>query len=130
MRRILLFVSFLFRISSFVQTHVWQPTNGPYDGSVWCLAGTRSGNLFAGGPNGIFRSSDQGNHWASVGFTVNNAIFAVAGDSSGSVLAGAVDGIYRSTDDGASWSLLGFSNSQIKSIAVDSKGWIFVGRGD
>ncbi len=57
---------------------------------------------------GIYKSSDAGKHWISVGggFTVNFSNYiTIAGDSEAVFAATYRDGILRSTDQGTTWSL-------------------------
>lgn len=82
----------------------WQPTNGPYGGQVNCEA-IMGQTLFAGtAQQGVFTSTDNGNHW-----TVNNnglgnwTVWALQ-TVGANIFAGTTDGIYLSTDNGASWS--------------------------
>lgn len=81
----------------------WLPTNGPYGGLVYSFASSKQGDLYAGTRGGVFRSTDQGDHW--VGTALNDKlVLAVAVDSSGNIFAGTdYYGILRSTDKGATW---------------------------
>ena len=56
----ILLLVFGFALDGFGQ---WVQTNGPYGGSVWCLAMHKS-DIFAGTDGGgIFRSTDSGATW-------------------------------------------------------------------
>ena len=98
---------------------------------------TGSGMLFAGTADGVFRSSDEGDHWrkSSLGITVPR-ILCMAEDSAGVLFAGSYGGgVYRSTDQGAEWSEanegirnIGYDRKNIHSFASDSRrGFLYAG---
>jgi len=61
----------------------------------------RGSYIFAGTPNGVYRSSNDGKDWSESVWTGAN-VFAIAAEGS-NVMAGTSKGIYRSTNNGLSW---------------------------
>ena len=118
------------------------------DGTTWSHKGsatynsirflqTQSGALLAiNGWNGVYRSTDQGEHWDSSGLALVLGLESVAMDHRGVLYAGGYDpsppgddssgnynysSLYRSTDDGRTWAGTSFShqyNSNINDIAI------------
>lgn len=81
----------------------WVQTNGPYGRTVNCFT-VQGSNIFAGTNEfGVYRTSDNGEHW----FAVNNGVsnynvisFLVNGNY---IFAGTDNGLFRSTDSGDNW---------------------------
>jgi hypothetical protein len=102
---------------------------------VLSLAINLSGYIFAGtNGNGVCRSMDGGNSWASVFFGFKNYnVFPVAINPSGDIFAGTgdgtYDGVYLSTDNGETWTTVhnGMPNDNVNSLATNSSGYIFAG---
>lgn len=88
------------------QAPFWQPSNGPYTGSVDNLVRTPGRTLFANAGPWIFRSTNDGARWTRLARNdVPVMLFAVGSLASGTILALAPDRIlWRSTDNGDSWS--------------------------
>ena len=99
----------------------------------------RSGDIFAGSAGcgtGVYRSTDNGDHWTLVnnGLTSTD-IAALAIDQDGHIFAGTCSqfgvggGIFRSIDNGATWTEQnsGFTAIDVNSLAIDSSGKIFAG---
>lgn len=81
----------------------WVPTNGPYGGHVYSFAESKQGDLYVATRGGVFRSTDQGDHWSETALN-NKNVFAVAVDSSGIIFAGTdYFGVLRSTDKELTW---------------------------
>ncbi len=93
----------------------WEPTNGPFGGSIACFA-ENSTHLFGGTTGGIFgkgifRSADHGAHWT----TCNNGLSSSGQGkhvqamtvSGAYVIASTGEGIYRSADNGDTWTFCG-----------------------
>ena len=99
----------------------WVQTNGPYGGSVVCLAASGT-NLFAGTRgDGVFVSTNNGTNWTqgSIGLT-NLSVWALA-VSGTNLFAGTVGGgVFLSTNNGASWtqSSIGLTNLSVWAFAV------------
>ena len=77
-------------------------TNGPYCGSITCIAS--SGNKIYAGTfdSGIFMSSDNGNSWS----TNNNFHHLISSINikDNTIYVGTESGLYTSNDEGNSWS--------------------------
>jgi hypothetical protein len=61
-------------------------------------------NIYAGGDNGFYLSTNSGISWSQSGLTgtIVNSL-AVSGNN---VFAGTIDGVYLSTDNGSAWAVL------------------------
>jgi len=125
-RRYLIIVCFF--LATFIQINLaqnfWQPTNGPYGGGVSGVGQDSNGTIYCGTMNGVFRSSDHGDHWEFSSPTlpkqIINHFYMIHNDI---MLATVNNGdLYRSTDLGNSWSsvLLLSSNYYITDLAFDS----------
>ena len=85
----------------------WERTNGPHDAIFSLFSSGRI--VFAGGMNGIYRSTNNGASWAIVDTTIDladsviGAVYAFA-ENNENLFAGGWYGIDRSTDNGLSWS--------------------------
>ncbi len=103
---------------------------------------TASNKIFAGTPDGIYYSTDNGDSWNRI-FDLNlmsAAIRSIIINSSGNLFAAAdggdfwtsSSGVYISTDDGNKWTQLtsGLKDIAVYSLAVDSKGYIYAGAKD
>ncbi len=103
----------------------WKQTSGPEGGAINALGTNGSSTIFAAaGNNGIFRSLDNGAHWAASGLNnltiggfifKGNYVFAIDQNA----------GLWRSKDNGNSWTNLNFSD-YIISFTVKGNN-IFVG---
>jgi photosystem II stability/assembly factor-like uncharacterized protein len=80
--------------------------NGLTGLSVYALATApnESGgtDLYAGTGEGVFRTSDNGDHWTNVSF-VYSQVRGLEVTPSGAILAGTEADVFRSTDGGATW---------------------------
>jgi photosystem II stability/assembly factor-like uncharacterized protein len=59
-------------------------------------------DLYAGTGEGVFLSSDNGDHWTNVSF-IYSRVQALEVTPSGAILAGTEADVFRSTDGGATW---------------------------
>lgn len=104
--------------------------NGPFGqtiASVQALTLSGKDTIYAGSfGNGIFRSSDRGGTWASVGAGVSDPfILALATGRDGAIYAGTFrGGVFRSKDEGKSWQPVneGLKRLEIKSLLVTDEG--------
>jgi len=124
---------FFSRDFALAQANVWQPTNGPYGGTVTAVAVNRnSGQIYimiAG--EGVFRSQNNGASWMPVntGLT-NKSVNALALNANGDLFAATSTGIFRSTNNGDSWSSIntGLTLLDVRSFAVNlNTGHLFAG---
>jgi photosystem II stability/assembly factor-like uncharacterized protein len=117
---------------SLAQSNFWVQTSGPFGGTVYTLATTPDGRIFAGTDlSGIvYLSTNKGATWAEAGnglsaYTVVQAIAVLK--PAGYVLAGSSDGMYRTTDNGSNWIQVGLSGTLVTAMATDTAGRIFAG---
>lgn len=107
----------------------WQQTGGPTGGAVVALAANTNGDIYAGTVGaGIFRSTDNGDHWVQVNENLSDLyIESFAVNSLGEVFVGTYDGVSFSNNNGNSWNHLGLANIPIFSLAINPNGDIFAG---
>lgn len=105
----------------------WVKTAGPNAGAVLCLAFDSAGNLFAGTENGVYKSPDRGQNWAS--FTSGlpgNAVYALSVDAHDRLYAGLeAGGLFRSPAASDNWVNVGPANYTVWTVAVSAAGHIF-----
>lgn len=110
-----------FPFTSEAQTDFWERTDGPYDAIVYTLVSNSDGHLFAGTNRGIFRSTDQGQHWSEIGVGVslleNTSIRAIFILPNGDILVSNFFDVFRSTDKGNTWIKTGFNTKEIRGFA-------------
>ena len=101
--------------------------NGLGNKYVRAVARSSTGYLFAGGDYGIYKSTDQGASWNSVGLNICG-VKKVAVNSQNNVFA-ASWGMGRSSDLGQTWETInnGIDNYDIRAILVHNNGDIFAG---
>ena len=101
----------------------WQESTGPEGGSVWALAATSGGDIYAGlwREGGVFRSVDQGVTWVEVGLKGTNITDIIITDD-GTIFASSSNGyVYRSQDQGGTWPVSGSSlTSSEGALAYDA----------
>lgn len=86
---------------------IWTPL-GPDGGSVWALAVDPDDEnaVYAGTVNGVFKSSDAGETWASASRglgPIGQWVWALAATSEAVYAGTNGNGAYKSTDGGATW---------------------------
>jgi photosystem II stability/assembly factor-like uncharacterized protein len=89
-----------------------------------------SNNIYASvWAGGISRSTDNGETWTPKNNGLASATVYCIATKPGYIFAGTYNGIFRSTDDGESWTdcTNGLGSWDIRSLAVDSSGQVFVG---
>jgi photosystem II stability/assembly factor-like uncharacterized protein len=116
----------------------WSSVNYPTIDTDWRSEGPifwHNGSLFSiyGQHSTLFRSNDNGDHWAADTIKLHYDVARVEewvfdGDSSNIFMGVARDpnGIYRSTDNGDSWSYIPGSNNWPRGLAVHEN-FLFVG---
>jgi len=81
--------------------------------------------------SGIYRSTDNGEHWDWIGITPGKKYLAhtLLTTSAGHIFAGGQDGAFRTTDNGLSWSAADFGTpyGSVRSLVVNSRGYLFRG---
>ena len=101
----------------------WVQTNGPYGGTINCIAADGA-HIFAGTENGgIFLSNNNSGNWTAVnnGLPIGTNIYFSSIRSlliSGTKVFAGTNGIYLSTDYGNSWTLLSLSNNNINALVL------------
>ena len=80
----------------------WMQTNGPYGGTITCFA-VSSTSLFAGTPDGVYLSTNQGGNWTLVNNGLAEILINDLAVSGTNLFAGTGDGIFLSKDDGTNW---------------------------
>ncbi|TAL66919.1 MAG: T9SS type A sorting domain-containing protein, partial [Bacteroidetes bacterium] len=124
------FFVLLFIISSknLVSDDYWEKLNSPYCATVYSLAESNNGDMYAGVRDGIYKSTDLGISWKRV-FKVDKDNSSILIDREGIIYAGFDQCFFRSTDNGQTWdSLMTFVHSpfEVTSIVMNSKNEIFV----
>jgi photosystem II stability/assembly factor-like uncharacterized protein len=113
------------------------PVRGTFSAGVYAISidpGTPS-TLYAGGPYGVFKSTDAGESWVFSRVGRSNDVHVIVIDpfQASTVYAGTMDGFFRSTDGARTWSAGGKGLKVpcvISAIAVDPtrRGVVYVGR--
>jgi photosystem II stability/assembly factor-like uncharacterized protein len=104
-------------------------TVGLTNTTVYELAISINGNIFAGTSSQIFHSTNNGDSWTalSTGFT-EAPVNALAINGSGHVFTGFLGGVFRSTDNGDSWTEVNAGmDSEVRALASSYDGRVFVG---
>lgn len=99
MKNAILFIVIAVLSSSFSYAQdFWQQTNGPTIGYIKSLAANGAGHIFAGTGAGVFRSTDNGDHWTPINEGLTSPpIWSLAINSNGYLFAGTSGGgVYRS----------------------------------
>jgi photosystem II stability/assembly factor-like uncharacterized protein len=101
------FIVFAIFLTVFLHDSVvaqWVQGTGTNGGYIGTLAGNES-YVFAGGPAGAFRSSDNGSNWtiSSSGLVINDIIRLAVSDTSLFAVIGGQGGVFRSDDQGLTW---------------------------
>ncbi len=95
----------------------WKQAAGPYGGQITSLA-TFAGDVFAGTPAGVYRSTDSGATWTSSMAAVGTIPITSITVLDTAVFATKANGVYRSTDKGRSWRQIGTGLSNASDITV------------
>jgi photosystem II stability/assembly factor-like uncharacterized protein len=83
----------------------WEPLSGPPTSPIIALAASTDGSIvYAGSPDGLFRSGDGGRSWTPSPY--KGSAFAVAASADGRVVAlvSRETEFFRSEDGGVTWS--------------------------
>ena len=117
-------------------TWTWQQSsNGLPSTTIVSLVIGSNGDVIAGTngyQNGIYRSSDDGQHWIPT--TLDSVdVWSKITVSPGQILAGTAEGyVFQSVDDGKSWTNIseGLPGDWVKSFVVGADGSVLVGTGE
>ncbi|MBI3812307.1 MAG: hypothetical protein HY283_08910 [Nitrospirae bacterium] len=92
-----------------------------------------TGMIFAGTARfGVFRSADEGLHWAKVNTgLLNTQVSALLFDSRGKLYAATGNGVFRSEDRGDHWTAFntGMADVLVRSLIIDRAGALYAGTG-
>jgi len=110
----------------------WKPVGDLPDSNILSLSVTKDDGLLVGTVSqGVFFSSDSGDHWIKISQSIPDMnIQAIAVDSSGNYIIGTSQkNVFRSTDQGAHWTNIsgGALTGFLRSIVVNKAGVIFIG---
>ncbi len=107
--------------------NTWEATSVPGSGDITSIY-KYDNYLFTGRTSGVYRTSDEGDSWATVNNGLQSIPFVSAFTDAGNyIFVVCNDGIYRSSDDGDNWTKLNsFPNYQVYSITHNGNN-IFVG---
>lgn len=96
---------------------------------IGCLAIDSSGLIYAGAGGGsVWLSTDDGASWSlKAGFGVLYQVNSLTADFAGDIYAATDSGVYVSRDHGTNWEQCGLTTKMIKSVYVNSSGYIFAG---
>jgi len=99
----------------------WEPTNGPYGGSIYAITTTPNGMIYAGaGYGGVFKSSDKGLNWQNAGLV--GTVYSLFALSDSVIFAGTHSVyFYRTRDAGNTWQL---KNNGLPAFSVTSMAYI------
>ncbi len=106
----------------------WEPLNNlnTNQGSVICISFDVSDNVYVGTGTGIYKSTNNGEDWATLPQFGPVQVDAITFNDSGYIFAGTSYGVYRSTDDGTTWTQLP-TGGGTRTVAVAPNGYIFAG---
>jgi photosystem II stability/assembly factor-like uncharacterized protein len=104
--------------------------NGIGYNNIRALAKNSTGSLLAGGAYALYKSTNAGSNWYSVGLPICGVNHIII-NSNDDIFAG-VYGVNRSTDGGQTWQTKnnGLVNLDIRALAVKENGYLFAGTND
>ncbi len=120
MKKIILYL-ILFSCVCFAQENFWEQTSGPTNAYIRALEINSNGDIFAGTDRGVFRSTDNGDHWENISDT-NTIILAINNDDDLFIVSNK-GRINRSTNNGKNWTSVNNGihiKTPISSLAIDS----------
>jgi hypothetical protein len=100
----------------------WQPTNGPYGGTIRDIAIDGNSILAAAYSSGIYISNDNGATWNLSNNGLGNKFVSTLAVNGNTIYAGTDLGIYTSTDHGSTWNLDSAGIGQATVITIDIHG--------
>lgn len=99
--------------------------HGIEDADFTCVVVNSEEHVFAGGSNGIYRSTDHGDNWTII---TDISVMSLVINSKDHLFAGGGwwnQGVYRSINSGENWQLNGLENVSVMSFTIDSQDHIF-----
>jgi photosystem II stability/assembly factor-like uncharacterized protein len=103
----------------------WNPTNGPYGGSITKLV--NNGNeIFAGSTDGIYVTDDNASSWTKNNM-INMNVIDLERTDEGKIYAACMGAMYYSDDDGSSWTTINgnVGSANFKACRLNSQWDIF-----
>ncbi len=101
------------------------------------LAINSNGDIFAATVDGrnqvsVFRSTDNGENWLPVNQGLDGSIIDALGvNQKGDIFAASRgSGIFLSTDNGATWTKTSIPNVEVRTFAINHRGYVFAGTSD
>src|SRR2546427_180126 len=93
---------------------------GPFGGTINLLVvDPNDVNTVYAGADGLFKSTDGGEHWSDTGF-LNVLSLVVTPQDSNTLYAGTEEaGVFKSTNGGADWSATGLTKRKVWALALD-----------
>jgi hypothetical protein len=127
LRHLALAAAFLAGLPSILSASDWDTTALPRS-YQYRLAMNTHGDVYAIGDSILFRSTDDGATWTSLGhFRPHTLAQSLTVDTAGAIFAGDVAlGVFRSTDGGQHWSE-SLVTEGCNSLAAHPAGWLFAG---
>jgi ligand-binding sensor domain-containing protein len=103
----------------------WNPTNGPYGGSITKLVNNGT-EIFAGSTDGIYVSDDNASSWSKNNM-INMNVIDMERTDDGKIYAACMGAMYYSDDDGSSWTTINgnVGSANFKACRLNSQGDIF-----
>lgn len=99
--------SFLFPIIITAQINLWEITNGPIDGKVWCIEINSNDEIFACDDAKLYKSSNEGDDWDLILDLTGEAseIVKIICNSNNDIMLATFGGagFYKSYDEGKTW---------------------------
>jgi photosystem II stability/assembly factor-like uncharacterized protein len=129
---VIISIAFSTVVTLHAQGTFWAETSGPTGESIFCLAVSPQGLLFAGTLGRVYRSADGGQDWDTV-YVVQPPTFvqALAFSPTSTVFAGTHyhGGLFRSTNNGTTWTLAnsGMTDPSIQAFTISSNGNVLAG---
>jgi photosystem II stability/assembly factor-like uncharacterized protein len=97
-----------------------QSSIGPYGGTINLLVvDPQDVNTVYAIADGLFKSTDGGQHWSDTGFPNVLSLVITATDSNTLYAGTEEQGVFKSTNGGADWTATGLTNGKVGALALD-----------
>jgi photosystem II stability/assembly factor-like uncharacterized protein len=112
--------------SNLYSQEFWNLSNGPFGGTSLDLIINQGDEIFAGGTQGVFYSSDDGANWELRG--IETLIWGVTSFAikENYLFAGSNQGLFRSSDKGLSWDMVKSGGGIVKIVVHPLTNDIFI----